>query len=128
MLGLDTGAAEVPAALDVETDFEVKARGFLEGVAIELAPARGAEHGAGGDHAVALLLAAVGVHEEGSAVAFGGHLLEVARDGSLVGVAVEPPPVAAESGFLRRVSKARGQRIGRLRLDEQRYGDREKEG
>ncbi len=127
VLGRDAGSAEIPAAFDVEADFEIEAGGLFECVAIEFAPAIRAEHGAGGDHAILLLLAAVGVDEESASVALGLHLFEVAGDGGLVGVAIEPPPVAAQARFGRRRAEAGLERIGRLRLNEQRYGDRENE-
>src|ERR1035437_6980276 len=62
LLRLDGGAAQVPAALDVETDFQIEPGGLFERVAVKLAPAIAGEGGPGGHHAVVLLLAAVGVH------------------------------------------------------------------
>ena len=106
LLGLDLGSAEIPAAFDVEADLEAEPGRLFEGVAIQLAPARAAERRAGGHHAVVLLPAAVGVHQDRAAVAFGAHLFQVASDGGFVGVAVEPPPVAAEARFGRRGGEA----------------------
>src|ERR1035438_8355791 len=86
LLRFDGGTAEIPSALRVQADFQTEPRRLVESVAIEFAPARAAERGTGGHHAVALLLAAVGVHQERAAVAFGAHLFQVARDGSPVGI------------------------------------------
>ncbi len=49
--------------------------------------------------AVRCCAAAIGVHQQRAAVAFGLHLFQVARDGGFVGVAVQPPPVAAQARF-----------------------------
>lgn len=52
---------------------------------------------------MAALAGAVGVHDDGAAEALEFHLLEVAGDGGLVDIAIEPPPVGAEAGFRGRV-------------------------
>ena len=106
--GLTHGAAEVPAAGDVERDLEAELLGDAKGVEVESGPLGGTELGAGGDVGVAVLIRAVGVYEEDAAVAFALHLGEVAGDGFFGGVAVEPPPVAAEARGGGRIEEAAG--------------------
>ena len=98
MFGGYVGAAEVPAAGDVERDLKTEAVGFFERVRVEVGPLWAGEGGARGDLLVAQLAGAVGIYQQDSAEALGLHLLQVVGDGGLIGVAVKPPPVAAKAG------------------------------
>src|SRR6185312_5612027 len=110
---LDPWAAEVPSAGDVECDFEAELARDIERMKIQFRPCRAPELRPGGNVGVAVLLGAVGIDKQHTAVAFGLHLCKVAGDGLLSGMAVEPPPVAAQPSRWRRIFEATYQCVGR---------------
>ena len=61
---------------------------------------------------VAILAGTIGVNDDRAAEAFGLHLLQVVRDGSLGDIAVEPPPIGAQTCGGRRIIPAGFQRRG----------------
>ena len=111
------GPTQVPAALDIQAQFQVEPGSFLQCAAVQLTPPRAAEHGAGGNSRIVSLLRPVGVHQEGATVALGFHLFEISGDGGFVGVSIQPPPVTSQTRLLRRVGKTCLERVaaGRAR-------------
>jgi len=121
-------AAEVPAALEVQTDFEAEAVRFPQGMFIKFAPggrkkSRAMRHGG-----VSLLLRASRINQHGTAEAFCLHFREVMGDGLFGDIAVEPPPIGAQTSFVGWVIPAtfEGRREGRgSEKPEQRQGDQQ---
>src|ERR1051326_2546975 len=126
VFGFDHGTAKIPTALDVETHFESEAIGFSEGVLVKLAPLRRKKSWTVRNGRIAILGSAACIADESAAEALGLHLLEVAGDGCLGYVAVEPPPIGAKLRVVRRIVKPRFQLIRQGKGDTQGQGGQKK--
>ena len=106
ILGGNHRPAEIPATLDVQTDFQAQPVGFAQGMLVQLAPFGGKKRGTMRHRFVPLLRRTVGVKNDGTGKSFGLHLFEVMGNGSLGHVAVEPPPIGAQARLGGRVIPA----------------------
>ncbi len=111
VFGLDHWSAQIPAALDVQAHLQPEPVRFAQRVLVEFAPFGRKKSRTMRHRIVAVLLRAAGVANQSATEAFGFHLFQVARDGHLGHVAVEPPPIGAQAGTVRRIGKAALKRV-----------------
>ena len=106
VLGLHHRAAEIPSALDVEAHLQPEPRRLAQRVLVKLAPGRREKSRAVRHLVVSILLRATRVAEERAAETLRLHLHEIADDGFLRHVAIQPPPIRARSRLHWRRCKA----------------------
>ena len=103
VLGGDNRSTKIPAALDVEAHFQTQTIGFTQRVSVKRAPLGGEECRAVFGADIAILAGAIGVADQRAAETLRLHLLQVTGDRVGRDVAVQPPPIGAETGAARRV-------------------------
>ena len=95
--------AQIPAALNIEADFESQPVRLAECVFIKFTPGRREKRRAVRHRAVIFLRGAAGIKNHRAAKALGFHLLKIVRDGSGGDIAVKPPPVGAQPRHVWRI-------------------------
>jgi len=109
----DHWPAQIPAALDIQAHLQPQPVGFPQRMLVKLAPRGRKERGTVRHGIIAVLLRAAGIANQRAAETLGLHFLQVAGDGRLGHVAIEPPPIRAQAGADRRIRKAARKRVAR---------------